>query len=148
MQLKANIKGPFTIIQYQSLPPSWVDSSIIPTMKKVALVSGASGYLGGRLCHALLDQGYCVKAFVRKTSDISSLPPPSPDGSFQLAYGDVTDYPSLLEAFSGCNVIFHAAALVEPWIPEPSKFSSVSSTLHLIFFSESNWDLSYSMRVV
>ncbi|KAL3845176.1 hypothetical protein ACJIZ3_002579 [Penstemon smallii] len=95
-------------------------------MKKVVLVTGASGYLGGRLCHALLNQGYFVKAFVRKTSDLSSLPPPTDGGSLQLVYGDVTDYPSLLEAFSGCHIVFHAAALVEPWIPDPSKFPSVN----------------------
>ncbi|KAG8377634.1 hypothetical protein BUALT_Bualt08G0053400 [Buddleja alternifolia] len=93
-------------------------------MKKVVLVTGASGYLGGRLCHALLDQGYSVKAFVRKTSDLSALP--DGGGAFQIAYGDVTDYTSLLQAFSGCHVIFHAAALVEPWIPDPSRFCSVN----------------------
>ncbi|KAK9270179.1 hypothetical protein L1049_025755 [Liquidambar formosana] len=90
------------------------------------LVTGASGYLGGRLCHALLSQGYSVRAFVRPTSDLSSLPPPTDDGALELAYGDVTDYPSLLAACSGCHVIFHAAALVEPWIPDPSKFFSVN----------------------
>ncbi|KAL0360814.1 UNVERIFIED_CONTAM: Anthocyanidin reductase [Sesamum radiatum] len=78
-------------------------------MKNVVLVTGASGYLGGRLCHALLSQGYCVRAFVRKTSDVSSLPPPTDGGasggSLHLAYGDVTDYSSLLEAFSGCHVV-------------------------------------------
>nr|AQY54368.1 dihydroflavonol-4-reductase [Salvia officinalis] len=96
-------------------------------MKNVVLVTGASGYLGGRLCHALLDQGYSVKAFVRKSSDVSSLPPPGDGGgSLQLVYGDVTDYPSLLEAFSGCHVVFHTAALVEPWLPDPSRFSSVN----------------------
>ncbi|KAL3644147.1 hypothetical protein CASFOL_012079 [Castilleja foliolosa] len=95
-------------------------------MKKVVLVTGASGFLGGRLCHTLLNQGYSVKAFVRRTSDISALPPPTSTGDFQLAYGDVTDYSSLLEAFSSCQVIFHTAALVEPWIPDPSRFSSVN----------------------
>ncbi|GFQ01586.1 putative dihydroflavonol-4-reductase [Phtheirospermum japonicum] len=95
-------------------------------MKKVVLVTGASGFLGGRLCHALLNQGYSVKAFVRRTSDISALPLPTSTGDLQLAYGDVTDYPSLLEAFSRCHVIFHAAALVEPWIPDPSRFFSVN----------------------
>ncbi|KAK6939588.1 NAD-dependent epimerase/dehydratase, partial [Dillenia turbinata] len=90
------------------------------------LVTGASGYLGGRLCCALLNQGYSVKAFVRRTSDLSSLPPPNSSRSFELAYGDVTDYRSLLDACSGCQVIFHAAALVEPWLPDPSKLFSVN----------------------
>ncbi|CAI9763649.1 unnamed protein product [Fraxinus pennsylvanica] len=99
-------------------------------MKETVLVTGASGYLGGRLCHALLDQGYHVKAFVRKTSNISSLPPPTDGGetggALELAYGDVTDYKSLLEACNGCQLIFHAAALVEPWLPDPSKFFTVN----------------------
>ncbi|KAK3039403.1 hypothetical protein RJ639_027652 [Escallonia herrerae] len=90
------------------------------------LVTGASGYLGGRLCHALLARGHSVRAFVRPTSVVSSLPPPSHGGALELAYGDVTDYRSLLAACSGCHVILHAAALVEPWLPDPSKFTSVN----------------------
>ncbi|KAF8410043.1 hypothetical protein HHK36_002563 [Tetracentron sinense] len=93
------------------------------------LVTGASGYLGGMLCQALLREGHSVRAFVRPTSDLSSLPPVSDagaDGSLELAYGDVTDYQSLLVSCSGCDVIFHAAALVEPWLPDPSRFFSVN----------------------
>lgn len=90
------------------------------------LVTGASGYLGGRLCHELLRYGYSVRAFVRRTSDLSSLPTLSDAVPLELAYGDVTDYESLLAACSGCHVVFHAAALVEPWLPDPSRFVSVS----------------------
>ncbi|CAH1442744.1 unnamed protein product [Lactuca virosa] len=90
------------------------------------LVTGASGYLGGRLCHALLRHGHSVRAFVRRTSDLSSLPTLSDGVPLELSYGDVTDYPSLLAACSGCQVVFHAAALVEPWLPDPSKFVSVN----------------------
>lgn len=90
------------------------------------LVTGASGYLGGRLCLALLRHGHSVRAFVRRTSDLSSLPTLSDGVALELFYGDVTDYPSLLTACSGCHVIFHAAALVEPWLPDPSKFISVN----------------------
>ncbi|XP_023525575.1 uncharacterized protein LOC111789148 [Cucurbita pepo subsp. pepo] len=88
------------------------------------LVTGASGYLGGRLCHALLNRGFSVRALVRPTSDLSSLP--HDPSALELVYGDVTDYQSLLDAFSGCHIVFHAAALVEPWIPDPSKFISVN----------------------
>ncbi|XP_076945265.1 uncharacterized protein LOC143616276 [Bidens hawaiensis] len=88
------------------------------------LVTGASGYLGGRLCHALLRHGHSVRAFVRHTSDLSSLPPA--DVELELAYGDVTDYSSLLAACAGCHAVFHAAALVEPWLPHPSKFTTVN----------------------
>lgn len=104
----------------------WPDEKIKGSMK--VLVTGATGYLGGRLCHALIGRGYDVRAFVRSTSDLSSLPPVThgEEGSFELVYGDVTDYPSLLRASSGCHVIFHVAALVEPWLPDPSTFFKVN----------------------
>ncbi|KAF4347265.1 uncharacterized protein LOC115695988 [Cannabis sativa] len=89
------------------------------------VVTGASGYLGGRLCHALLRQGHSVRALVRPTSDLSFLPPHT-DADLEIVYGDVTDYSSLLSAFSACHVVFHAAAMVEPWLPDPSKFFSVN----------------------
>ncbi|XP_068642932.1 uncharacterized protein [Aristolochia californica] len=91
------------------------------------LVTGASGYLGGYLCRALLEQGYSVRAFVRRSSDLSSLQPvEGASNELELAYGDITDYHSLLSACFGCQVIFHTAALVMPWLPDPSKFLSVN----------------------
>ncbi|WOH02872.1 hypothetical protein DCAR_0522262 [Daucus carota subsp. sativus] len=92
-------------------------------MNNKVLVTGASGYLGGRLCHALLTRGYAVRAFVRTTSDISAL---SDHQNVEFSYGDVTDYDSLARAASGCQIVFHSAALVEPWLPDPSAFLTIN----------------------
>ncbi|KAB2082620.1 hypothetical protein ES319_A05G210500v1 [Gossypium barbadense] len=59
---------------------------------------------------------------------LSGLPSslPTNGASPELAYGDVIDYPSLLDACSDCDIIFHTAALVEPWLPDHSRFFSVN----------------------
>lgn len=85
------------------------------------VVTGATGYLGGRLCAALADAGHAVGALVRRSSDVSGLP-----RNVELAYGDVTDADSLAAAFDGCDVVFHVAAAVEPWLPDPSVFLKVN----------------------
>ncbi|CAL4921139.1 unnamed protein product [Urochloa decumbens] len=87
------------------------------------VVTGATGYLGGRLCAALADAGHAVRALVRRSSDVSGLPP-----GVELAYGDVTDAGSLAAAFDGCDAVFHVAAAVEPWLPDPSVFLKAVGT--------------------
>ncbi|CAN6465754.1 unnamed protein product [Victoria cruziana] len=91
-----------------------------------AVVTGASGYLGSCLCRGLLQEGHTVRALVRRSSDLSSLPTTTSSHNFELAFGDVTDVSSLLAAFSGFDVLFHAAAVVEPWLPNPSVFFTVN----------------------
>ncbi|URD80381.1 Polysaccharide biosynthesis protein [Musa troglodytarum] len=98
-------------------------ATVYQAMVKV-LVTGATGYLGGRLCHRLLEEGHLVRAFLRRSSDLSYLP--SSHLALELAYGDVTDLPSLIDALHGCDVLFHTAALVEPWILDTSRFFAVN----------------------
>ncbi|XP_031497949.1 pentatricopeptide repeat-containing protein At5g55740, chloroplastic-like [Nymphaea colorata] len=64
----------------------------------------------------------CGKCF----HNLSSLPTTTSSHNFELAFGDVTDLTSLLEAFSGCDVLFHTAAIVEPWVLNPSVLFTVN----------------------
>ena len=75
---------------------------------------GASGYLGGRICHAVAKEGYIVRALARRSSVLDNLH----QGEVEIVYGDVTDLPSLLEACSGCDILIHVAALAYPWLPD------------------------------
>ncbi|KAH7297400.1 hypothetical protein KP509_26G068000 [Ceratopteris richardii] len=92
--------------------------------EKVSLiVTGASGFLGGRLCHALVGQGtFHVKALVRRSSSLKELPL----SEVEIVYGDITDPSSLFAAFQGCVAVFHCAALVTPWTPHTSRLFKVN----------------------
>ncbi len=74
---------------------------------RTALVTGATGFLGGELVRRLAGEGVKVRALARHTSDVSyveELP------HVEIAIGDVTDKRSMFTAAKGCDFIFHAAA--------------------------------------
>ncbi|MBL8685794.1 MAG: NAD-dependent epimerase/dehydratase family protein [Myxococcales bacterium] len=71
-------------------------------------VTGATGQVGNVLVRALNQRGVDPRAVVRKTSDVGAL-----DGArYERAEGDVSSLDSLVEAFRGCDTVFHSAALV------------------------------------
>lgn len=74
------------------------------------LLTGATGFLGRRLARMLSTAGRPLRLLVRESSDLSLLAdlPHTPD----LAYGDLNDPDSLLDACRGVDTIVHAAALV------------------------------------
>jgi nucleoside-diphosphate-sugar epimerase len=85
---------------------------------KAALVTGASGFLGGNLVAALCARGVRVRALVRPTSDLRRL-----SGlGVEIVRGDVCDLVSLREAARGQQVVFHAAAKVPDWGPRREFF--------------------------
>jgi nucleoside-diphosphate-sugar epimerase len=69
------------------------------------LVTGATGFIGHHLVHALLEKGDRVGCLVRPTSDTSRLP----TEQVSLAIGDITDPTSLQSALAGVGVIYHLA---------------------------------------
>ncbi len=68
------------------------------------LVTGATGYIGGRLVPELLDRGHTVRAMARTPSKL--------DGAgwrdrVEVVRGDLTDPASLVSAFDGVDVVYY-----------------------------------------
>src|SRR5206468_137906 len=81
------------------------------------LVTGATGLIGNNVIQKLLTKGIAVKALVRSTSNIKSLPE-----NIELSYGDIADRSSLNEAAKDCNIIFHTAGMFAYWGYENKQF--------------------------
>ena len=76
------------------------------------LVTGASGFIGGRLVRRLVERGEHVKAFVRAGANLRGLEG-LPTDRFQLAVGDVTVEHTVFRALASCNQLFHVAGAFE-----------------------------------
>ncbi|HKP15032.1 MAG TPA: NAD-dependent epimerase/dehydratase family protein [Gemmatimonadaceae bacterium] len=75
-----------------------------------ALVTGATGLIGMHLVPRLQRDGWQVRALVRDPARAGLLS----RADVALATGDVLDSTSLLRAARGCDVVFHAAAVITP----------------------------------
>ncbi len=82
-------------------------------MAKV-LVTGAGGFIGSALTEALAGKGYDVKAFVRYNSANNRgwLEHSMCRNDIEIVSGDIRDYDSVYKAMSGCDSVFHLAALI------------------------------------
>jgi uncharacterized protein YbjT (DUF2867 family) len=68
------------------------------------LVTGASGYVGGRLVTALLEDGVSVRVFVRDQKKAQSN---SWASSVEIATGNASDYQSTLKALNGIHTAYY-----------------------------------------
>lgn len=73
------------------------------TGKKV-LVTGATGYIGGRLVPRLLEAGYGVRVFVRNPLKLTDVPWIS---EVEIATGDLSDPRAVAEAVDGIDVLYY-----------------------------------------
>ncbi|MEO3714615.1 NAD-dependent epimerase/dehydratase family protein [Roseateles flavus] len=76
-------------------------------MKAPALVTGATGIVGNHIVRALLEEGHPVRVLVREASDRRALA----GLAVQVFEGDVLDVDSVQRAATGCDWVFHAAAV-------------------------------------
>ena len=85
------------------------------------LLTGASGYLGGRLAHGLAGAGHVVRGLVRDPR--RWIDPPA---QAEMQTGDVTDRATVERAVNGCDAVVHAAALVKMWVRDRRAFDRVN----------------------
>lgn len=90
-------------------------------MKK-ALVTGACGFIGSNVVRALLEDGVEVRALVRPGENTRNL-----DGlDVETVSGDLLEPESLGKALSGCDALFHLAALFSISESDRGRFYSVN----------------------
>jgi NAD dependent epimerase/dehydratase len=84
--------------------------------QKKVLVTGADGFIGSHLVEALVARECLVKAFVYYNSfnNWGWLDTLSPEvlQSIEVISGDIRDSDRVNEAVSGCDIVFHLAALI------------------------------------
>jgi nucleoside-diphosphate-sugar epimerase len=83
-----------------------------------ALVSGATGFLGGHLAKILHELGYRVRILVHKRHRVEHLLALGID----IVEGDLLDPASLARATAGQTLVFHTAGKVTDWGPRSEYF--------------------------
>ena len=80
------------------------------------LVTGADGFIGSRLVELLLDSGSDVTAFCNYNSNGSwgwlDFLPASYKDAINVVLGDIRDPLCVRQAMSGCDIVYHLAALI------------------------------------
>ncbi|HEY7630274.1 MAG TPA: aminotransferase class III-fold pyridoxal phosphate-dependent enzyme, partial [Thermoleophilaceae bacterium] len=100
-----------------------------PTGGDACLVTGATGFIGGRLAQRLVQDGYQVRCLARASSDTSRLD----KLDVEIATGDLTSAKTLARAAEGCRYVFHCGALVSDWAtPGEIAHINVEGTRNLL----------------
>jgi UDP-glucose 4-epimerase len=94
-----------------------------------ALVTGGAGFIGSHLAQALVQQGHRVRVLdnfaTGRRSNVTLL-----GEDVELIEGDIQSYERVTKAVSGCEVVFHQAAL--PSVPRSVQDPLTSNATNVI----------------
>ena len=95
-----------------------------------ALVTGATGFIGGNVARQLRQRGDAVRALVRPGANDLAI---RNTGVIPIP-GDLLDPDSLRRAMSGCDAVYHCAAVYAFWSPRPADIyrANVDGTRNVI----------------
>jgi nucleoside-diphosphate-sugar epimerase len=94
--------------------------------RKHILVTGANGFIGGRLAERLIAEGASVRAMVRTQPHAGSL------NDAEIIIGDITDDDAARRAAHGCYAVIHCAALTGRASMAEFRRVNVGGTLNLL----------------
>ncbi len=81
------------------------------------LITGASGFVGSAVAHALTESGFCVRALLRPTASQLNLV----NLNAAIVEGDMCDRRSVAKAMEGVRFLFHVAADYRLWARRPRE---------------------------
>jgi len=86
------------------------------------LVTGGTGFIGSHVVRALLHEGYDVRVLHLPGDKMLNLK----GLQLERLTGDITDIRAVERAISGCQRVFHVAALYAIWLRRPEKLLEVN----------------------
>jgi dihydroflavonol-4-reductase len=87
-----------------------------------ALVTGATGFVGGAVARALVRTGTDVRVLARPGSNLGNV-----EGlAVEKVTGDLCDPASLRTALAGCRQLYHVAAHYALWAKDPAIFYDIN----------------------
>jgi dihydroflavonol-4-reductase len=82
----------------------------------LALVTGASGFVGSAIANAFRESGFEIRALVRESSPRTNI-----HQSDAIVAGDICDRSAVAAAVRGVRYVIHAAADYRLWAPHPEE---------------------------
>ena len=101
-------------------------------------ITGARGYVGGRLTLKLAEEGYKIKALTRPGSRLNKELSEHPN--ITQIEGDITRLEDMQRLTEGCTEGYHLAALAKPWAKDNSIFHKINvlGTRYVLEAAQSN----------